>query len=120
MELTLCPNRNFRLKLLTEETTDATNSIEYLSHKRAWCEDKLVVARLLSIVSPAGHSLVAWAAACGQAEIVKVLMDHGATAGPGDETKAISASILQVYIPCYGGELSGLNLFAVRNERGAL
>lgn len=89
-------------QLLSTEISDATNAAEYLSQKRAWGEDRLAVARTLSLVSPAGHSLVSWAAACGQTEVVEVLMDHGATAGPGDETRAVSASILQVKqaVPC--------------------
>lgn len=85
-----------RLKLLTSEMADAEKSAESLSRRRAWGEDKLTVARILSLASPAGHSLVSWAAACGQPEIVEVLMDHGATAGPGDEMRAVAANILQV------------------------
>lgn len=85
-----------RFQLLSTEITDATNFAEYLTQKQAWCEGKLAVARTLSLVSPAGHSLVSWAAACGQTEVVKILMDHGATAGPGDEARTVSASIIQV------------------------
>lgn len=85
-----------RVGLLVGEIASASASMEYLSQKQAWGEDRLGVARLLSLVSPAGHSLISWAAACGQTEVVKVLMDHGATAGPGDETRAVSASIIQV------------------------
>lgn len=79
-----------------EEIEKATRNAEFLSQKRAWGEDRLGVARLLSLVSPAGHSLVSWAAACGQTEIVEVLIDHGATAGPGDEIRVVSAAIIQV------------------------
>lgn len=82
--------------MLSEEVTSATASTEYLSQKRAWGEDRLGVARLLSLFSPAGHSLVSWAAACGQTEVVEILMNHGATAELGDETQAVSASIIQV------------------------
>ncbi|CAN0466189.1 unnamed protein product, partial [Ectocarpus sp. 8 AP-2014] len=82
--------------VLTEEIAGATTSAEYLTQKRAWVEDRLGVARLLSLFSPAGHSLVSWAAACGQTEIVEILMSHGATAELGDETRAVSASIIQV------------------------
>ncbi|CAM9523835.1 unnamed protein product, partial [Ectocarpus sp. 4 AP-2014] len=87
----------FSLQVLTEEIASATTSAEYLTQKRQWVEDRLGVARLLSLFSPAGHSLVSWAAACGQAEIVKTLMSHGATAELGDETRAVSASIIQSF-----------------------
>ncbi|CAM9420414.1 unnamed protein product, partial [Ectocarpus fasciculatus] len=87
---------DFSLQVLTEEIASATTSAEYLTQKRAWVEDRLGVARLLSLFSPAGHSLVSWAAACGQTEIVEILMSHGATAELGDETRVVSASIIQV------------------------
>lgn len=90
--------------MLTGEIASATTSAEYLTQKRAWVEDRLGVARLLSLFSPAGHSLVSWAAACGQTEIVEILMSHGATAELGDETRAVSASIIQVH-PCAGMRL---------------
>lgn len=90
--------------MLTEEIASATTSAEYLTQKRAWVEDRLGVARLLSLFSPAGHSLVSWAAACGQTEIVEILMSHGATAELGDETRVVSASIIQVH-PCAGVRL---------------
>lgn len=82
--------------MLSTEIASATTSAEYLSQKRAWGEDRLGVARLLSLVSPAGHSLVSWAAACGQTEVVEILMNHGATAELGDEIRAVSASTIQV------------------------
>lgn len=85
-----------RFQLLSTEIADATKVAEYLTQKQAWGEGRLAVARTLSLVSPAGHSLVSWAAACGQTEVVEILMDHGATAGPGDEMRAVSASIIQV------------------------
>ncbi|CAM9496961.1 unnamed protein product, partial [Hapterophycus canaliculatus] len=81
---------------LSDEIEKATASTEYLSQKRAWGEERLGVARLMSLFSPAGHSLLSWAAACGQTEIVEILMNHGATAELGDETRAVSASIIQV------------------------
>lgn len=93
--------------MLSEEITSDTAAAEYLSQKRAWGEDRLGVARLLSLFSPAGHSLVSWAAACGQTEVVEVLMNHGATAELGDETRAVSASVIQVgyfpFLPRLGG-----------------
>lgn len=82
--------------MLSEEISDAGTRAEYLSQKRAWGEDRLGVARLLSLFSPAGHSLVSWAAACGQTEAVEILMKHGATAELGDEIRVVSASIIQV------------------------
>lgn len=84
------------LQVLSKEIEKATTSAEYLSQKRAWSEDRLGVARLMSLFSPAGHSLVSWAAACGQTEVVEILMNHGATAELGDDTRAVSASIIQV------------------------
>lgn len=93
--------KSLRIQLLSAEIAAAAASAEYLSQKRAWGEDRLGIARLLSLVSPAGHSLVSWAAACGQTDIVEVLIDHGATVGPGDDTRAVSASIVQACF-CFG------------------
>lgn len=84
------------LQLLSKEITSATASAEYLSQKHAWGEGRLAVARLLSLVSPAGHSLVSWAAACGQTEVVEILMNHGASAELGDEVRTVASSIIQV------------------------
>lgn len=86
------------LQLLSKEIAHATASAEYLSQKHAWGEGRLAVARLLSLVSPAGHSLVSWAAACGQLEVVEVLMNHGATAELGDEVRTVASSIIQVRV----------------------
>ena len=86
------------LQLLSKEIAHATASAEYLSQKHGWAEGRLAVARLLSLVSPAGHSLVSWAAACGQLEVVEILMHHGATAELGDEVRTVASSIIQVRI----------------------
>ena len=86
------------LQLLSKEIASATTSEEYLTQRRAWGEGRLAVARLLSLVSPAGHSLVSWAAACGQTEVVGILMNHGATAEHGDEVRTVAASIIQVHV----------------------
>lgn len=95
MHNSLVPEQN-SIQVLSEEISSANTSAEYLSQKRAWGEDRLGVARLLSLFSPAGHSLVSWAAACGQTEAVEILMNHGATAELGDEIRVVSASIIQV------------------------
>lgn len=87
-----------RLELLTAEITEATDSVERFVRKLTLCEGKLGVARLLSLVSPTGHSLISWAAACGQTEIVKLLMDHGAAVGPGDDVRTVAARMLQVIL----------------------
>lgn len=108
-----CKNHTNSIQVLSEEITSATASTEYLSQKRAWGEDRLGVARLLSLFSPAGHSLVSWAAACGQTEVVEILMDHGATAELGDETRAVSASIIQV---SQGRSAALLRFFAVAKD----
>lgn len=94
--LSFPPRYKHSLQVLSEEIEKATTSAEYLSQKRAWGEDRLGVARLMALFSPAGHSLLSWAAACGQTGVVEILMNHGATADLGDETRAVSASIIQV------------------------
>ncbi|CAM9821893.1 unnamed protein product, partial [Choristocarpus tenellus] len=50
----------------------------------------------MQLTSPMGHSLLSWAAACGQAAIVEVLIDHGAEPGFGDDIRSVSATIIQV------------------------
>lgn len=94
--------RKKSLQLLSKEIAHATASAEYLSQKHAWGEGRLAVARLLSLVSPAGHSLVSWAAACGQLEVVEILMNHGATAELGDEVRTVASSIIQVRVRAGG------------------
>lgn len=72
-------------------------SMKSLSQKRSLGEERLGVARLLSLVYPTGHSLVSWAAAFGRTEVVELLLDHVAIVGPGDETRSASAAVIQVY-----------------------
>ena len=91
---------SYSINLLLAEIAKATASTEFLSRKCSRGKDRLYVARLFSVVSPAGHSLISWAAACGKTGIIEVLLDHGASAGPDDETRAASAAIIQV-IKCF-------------------
>ncbi|CAM9257041.1 unnamed protein product, partial [Chrysoparadoxa australica] len=85
----------FRSHVLRSELEEAEGEARVLKQKVTWCEERLQVATLFSLRSASGHSLMSWAAACGQAEITDLLLEHGGTPGYGDEYLNLCARVVQ-------------------------
>ena len=54
------------------------------------------VAKMFQAVSKAGHTLVSWAAAVGQPDILELLFEHGGAPGYTDEVYTLCATVVQI------------------------
>lgn len=59
---------------------------------------RVEVCRLLEFPSRAGHTAFSFAAACGEIEMIDLLLNHGANPGLSDRERIYSAKVLQFVI----------------------
>jgi len=85
----------FRLSLLEQDLEDAKGRVRWAERRIDGGESHLSVAKLLGIVTASGHTILSWACACGNTEIVDYLIDHGAYPGFGDDYCHLAAKSIQ-------------------------
>ena len=85
----------FRLTLLQNELADINSRLRWAQRRIDGGEAKLSVAKLFAIVTPSGHSLLSYASAWGNTEIVDQFLDHGAYPGYGDSYNSLCAKVIQ-------------------------
>ncbi|GMH54017.1 hypothetical protein TrLO_g12787 [Triparma laevis f. longispina] len=86
---------HFRLNLLKHDLEDAEGRVRWAERRREGGEKKLSIAKLFAIVTPSGHSLLSWASAWGNLEVVDCFLDHGAYPGYGDAYCQLCAKVVQ-------------------------
>ena len=84
-----------RRSMLRQEHEEASKRLAMSNRKLRNVKQKLHVHRLMSHVSEAGHSLLSWASAYGDEDVVGILIDHGANLGLGDEHLSLAARLIQ-------------------------
>lgn len=87
---------HFRIALLQGEIDDAQSRVRWAQRRIEGGEKKLQIAKLFAIVTPSGHSLLSWAAAWGNLEILDIFLDHGAYPGYGDEYADLCVRVFQL------------------------
>ena len=63
--------------------------------------DKIHVAKLMNYTSPSGHTLLTWASAVGNVEIVEELLERGSHNGLGDQYFEWCSRIIQAFYRYY-------------------
>ena len=86
---------HFRLELLKKDLDDSDGRVRWAQRRVDGGEKKLQVAKLFAIITPSGHSLLSWAAAWGNTEVIDCFLDHGAFPGYGDEYAELCAKVIQ-------------------------
>jgi hypothetical protein len=84
-----------RSVMLTRELEELSASITANANRVSSLRRMLEVRDLLKVVSRGGHSILSWAAGCGDEEIVKLLLKRGAHSILGS-IQEYSASIIQI------------------------
>lgn len=81
--------------MLEQEQEEANKRFAMSIQKLRTLKEKLHVHRLMSHVTESGHSLLSWASAYGNKDIVQILISHGANLGLGDEYLSLAARLIQ-------------------------
>ncbi len=84
-----------RCGILRRELGDTMKSVETLQQQLAKLEREYIVATVMSAKALNGHTVLSWAAAVGNVDIMKVLLKHGANTAIEDQIVCSCAIIIQ-------------------------
>lgn len=91
-ELTISERKR---SMLRQEQEEANKRLAMSNQKLRTLKGRLHIHRLMSHVTESGHSLLSWASAYGDENIVDVLISHGGSLGLGDEHLTLAARLIQ-------------------------
>ena len=81
--------------LVQKETNVNLMQAEEVQAKTKELLKKIEVARIMAFIVPNGHTVLSWACAVGNVDVVRELLKKGATVGYGDDYFVWSARIIQ-------------------------
>lgn len=84
-----------RLNILKQELKENIIQMNLVMKQKEEISRKIEVAKIMAFITPSGHTILSWACAVGNAEIVQLLLQKGATVGYGDDYNISSAKIIQ-------------------------
>ena len=84
-----------RSSILKQEYDDTSTSVQTTSKYISQLRRKIEVSRLMNHVN-GGHTILSWAAALGNEQIVKLLLKHGGNTSLGNDCLEYCATIIQV------------------------
>ena len=81
--------------MLRQEQEEANKRLAMNNQRLRTLKEKLHIHRVMSHVTESGHSLLSWASAYGDENIVDVLISHGGNLGLCDEHLTLAARLIQ-------------------------